>query len=104
MAPRVGKKGNQLASVAKVPVANQALAPEAAAMVKALAAMQTEALADSTWVGEGFAEASRAMHYGERERETIHGQATPAQAVELQDEGIAITPLPFPVTPPDALN
>ena len=32
------------------------------------------------WVGDRFAEQSRAMHYGERDPETIHGQATPDEA------------------------
>lgn len=104
MAPRLGKKGNQLASAAKVPVAGGALPPEAAALMHKLAEMQSAALEGSTWVGDTFAEASRAMHYGERERETIHGQATRDEAAELHEEGIAVMPLPFPVAPPDSLN
>ena len=66
--------------------------------------MQASALKDSTWVGEKFAAESRAIHYGEREAETIHGKATPQEARELFDEGIKVTPLPFPVAPPDELN
>jgi hypothetical protein len=73
-------------------------------MVRALAKMQAEAIKDSRWVGDGFAEHSRAMHYGEKEAESIHGQATLAEAKELVDEGIAVAPLPFPVTPPDKAN
>jgi hypothetical protein len=44
------------------------------------------------------------MHYGEREGETIHGQATAEEALALVEEGIPIAPLPFPVAPPDKVN
>lgn len=108
MAPNVGRKGNQLQLTKQSPkpqaVAGGAIPPEAQKMFKALAAMQTEALKNSRWVGESFAEESRAMHYGERDEEVIHGQATTQEAQELIDEGIAVMPLPLPVAPPDKLN
>jgi hypothetical protein len=106
MAPSIGRKGNQLPAVrtASKPVAGGALSPEAQELMTKLAAMQADALKQSTWVGEKFADASRAMHYGERETETIHGQATADEAKSLIDEGIAVMPLPFPVAPPDELN
>ena len=107
MAPSIGRKGNQVAQKPQpVPQAVQGgrLPPEAIQMMKAMAAMQSEALKESRWVGDSFAEASRAMHYGERDAETIHGQATLREAKELIDEGIAVAPLPFPVTPPKEAN
>lgn len=108
MAPAVGRKGNQAAGQlqgnAPAPVASGAPSPEMAAAMAKLAAMQAEALKSSTWVGEKFAEQSRAMHYGEREARTIHGKATPGETKELLEEGIAVMPLPFPVAPPDELN
>jgi hypothetical protein len=101
MAPAVPRKGNQLATVKDMqPVVGGALSPEAKVALSKLAAMQSEALKKSRWVGEGFAEQSREMHYGEREAETIHGQATIEQAKDLIEEGIAVMPLPFPVAPP----
>jgi hypothetical protein len=107
MAPSVGRKGNQVA-VAKPakpqPMASGQLPPEAAKMMQALATMQAEALKQSRWVGESFADQSRAMHYGEQDQETIHGQATLAEAKDLHEEGIAVMPLPFPVAPPDETN
>lgn len=104
MAPRVPRKGNQQTATPRLPVANRTLPPEAQAMMHRLAAMQAEALKQSRWVGDGFAEQSRAMHYGEREAELIHGQATLGEARDLLEEGIGIAPLPFPVAPPEALN
>lgn len=102
MAPSIGRKGNQVAEAK--PVQGGKLSPEAVKMMRAMATMQAEALKDSRWVGDGFAEQSRAMHYGERDAETIHGQATLREAKELLEEGIAVAPLPFPVAPPEETN
>jgi hypothetical protein len=106
MAPSIGRKGNQLpvSQAAPRPVAGGALPPEARELMARLAAMQAEALKQSTWVGEDFAETSRAIHYGERESEAIHGQATAKEAKDLLEEGIAVMPLLVPVTPPEELN
>jgi hypothetical protein len=108
MAPAVPRKGNRGAAArsegAPAPVAGGSPPPEVAHALQKLAEIQAEALKSSKWVGEKFAEESRAIHYGEREAETIHGKATPKQAKELLDEGIKVSPLPFPVAPPDELN
>ncbi len=106
MAPSIGRKGNQLLAVQqeRKPVAGGALPAPAREMMAKLALMQGEALKQSTWVGEKFADASRAMHYGERETEAIHGQATATEAKDLLEEGIAVMPLLVPVTPPEELN
>ena len=103
MAPAVPMKGNRRIET-KQPVAGGALPPEAAAMLTKLAEVQAEALKSSTWVGEAFAEQSRAIHYGERKPEAIHGQASPHEAKALLDEGITVMPLLFPVAAPDELN
>lgn len=107
MAPKLGRKGNQRpgAPASGAPtVASKALPPEAVKMMRALHAMQAEALKDSRWVGDRFAEKSRAIHYGEQDAEPIHGQATLEEAKALHDEGIDIAPLPFPVAPPGEAN
>ena len=103
MAPAVPRKGNQRAE-AKQPVAGGAMPPEAVAALHKLAEVQAEVLKSSTWVGEAFAERSRAIHYGEREPEAIHGRATAHEARELFEEGIAVAPILFPIAPPDELN
>jgi hypothetical protein len=107
MAPAVPKKGNQKAAKTKpdvVPVAGASPPPEVAQALEKLAQMQAEALKSSKYVGDNFAEQSRAMHYGEREAETIHGKATVKEAKALAEEGVPIAPLPFPVKPPEELN
>lgn len=107
MAPAVPRKGNQQPSQPqpeKQAMTRGPMPPEVAEALGKLAEAQARALKDSKWVGDAFAEQSRAMHYGERPTETIHGQATPDEAVELFEEGIPVAPLPFPVAPPDDLN
>ena len=46
------------------------------------------------YVGDRFPEEVRAMHYGEAEPRGIYGEATTAEAADMIDEGIDITPLP----------
>ena len=93
MAPRVAAKGNSQPSVADV---KRVLAD--------LAAAQATALKDSRWVGRRFADEARAMHVGDTEQATIHGQATREEAAALVAEGVPVAPLPFPVAAPDELN
>lgn len=112
MAPNVGLKGNQKSS-APSSLSNPAPAPMAdgvpdaetvKTMLRALAEVQTRMLETSVYVGDRFADEARAIHYGERDHQAIHGQATPAQARALVEDGIEIAALPFPVLPPDSLN
>ncbi len=107
MAPAVPRKGNQVATATPgdgPTLARGPMPPEVAAALGKLAEAQAKALAKSKWVGSGFAEQTRAMHYGERVAETIHGQATHEEAAALFEEGIPVSPLPFPVAPPEELN
>jgi hypothetical protein len=47
---------------------------------------------------------ARSRGLGDVYKRQIHGQATVEEARELVDEGIAVTPLLFPVVPPDQAN
>jgi len=94
MAPNVAAKGN----------ARQSAPAEVKAAFKALAAAQARALENSRWVGKDFVQEARAMHNGERVHETIHGQATLAEAKALSEEGVPVVPLPLPVVPPEKAN
>ncbi|MET0251865.1 MAG: DUF1178 family protein [Novosphingobium sp.] len=113
MAPRLARKGNQIAvrpQSAQPTAAGRRMPtitappPEMVKAMTALAALQAEAIKDSRWVGDRFAEESRAIHYGEREKATIHGQATAMEAHELLEEGIMVAPLLIPIAPPDEVN
>ena len=61
-------------------------------------------LANSEDVGESFPEEARKMHYGEAKERSIRGQATPTQARELVEEGIAVLPIALPPALKDPLH
>lgn len=110
MAPAVAAKGNRAVAAPPQP-ASEAAAPVMAGddkpvreLMRALADAQAKALEGSTWVGRSFAEHARAMHYGEQDRSSIHGEVAPAEARALIAEGVEVAPLPFPVVPPEAKN
>lgn len=114
MAPAVAAKGNRSImprpSSAPAPASTEAPvmtgedAGKLRGMMEALASAQKKALEGSTWVGRGFAEQARAMHYGEQAHSSIHGEVAPAEAKALMQEGVPVAPLPFPVVPPEAKN
>jgi hypothetical protein len=106
MAPRVGAKSNQAAAAPAAPPANAAEPPpELVRKVLAeIAAKQAEMLPQSRWVGREFAAAARAMHEGRVAEDLIHGQASPEEARDLHDDGIAAMPLLVPIVPPDAAH
>ncbi len=45
-------------------------------------------------VGERFPNEARKMHYGDIEHRPIYGEASPAEARALIDEGVEVSPLP----------
>ena len=105
MAPAVPRKGNQVTqSQPHQAMVAAPMPPAAVEILSRLAQFQSEALKSSHWVGKDFADHARDMHYGEREVETIHGQATLDQAQELLEEGIPVMPLLVPITAPEDLN
>jgi hypothetical protein len=105
MAPNVSPKGNARPESGGVPMAMPDVAPhEVKAMLGALARAQAAMLEKSQWVGGDFADKARAMHLGETDKASIHGQVSQDQARALIDEGVPVAPLPFPVVPPEAQN
>ncbi len=113
MAPAVPRKGDR---VSEVPVPTETSENHAQAVsggeipvevkkaMRALADAQAKTLKSSRYVGDDFAEESRAMHYGETDLEAIHGKATLKEAKELLEEGVAVAPLLAPFAPPDEVN
>jgi hypothetical protein len=94
----------QSANVGKAPMAPRVPRKGSDNPLARLAAIQTEMLKGSRWVGDQFVETARAMHAGEIEREQVHGNATLEQAKTLVDEGVPVAPLPLPVRPPSQIN
>jgi len=113
MAPAVPAKGNhsrptgQAVEAARGEPSSQqggAIPPALQDAMQKLAKLQAETIKHSTYVGDRFAEESRAMHYGEKDAALIHGKADAKEARALLDEGIALAPLLVPYTPPDEAN
>ena len=63
---------------------------------KAWMEMAKRVLANTTDVGDKFAEEARKIHYGETAERGIRGRASREQTLELLEEGIAVMPLPLP--------
>ncbi|HTI31437.1 MAG TPA: DUF1178 family protein [Sphingomonas sp.] len=78
--------------------------PTAKQVLGAIAAMQAAGLKDSTYVGKDFAGRARDMAEGAIPQATIHGEATPAEAKALRDDGVAVMPLLCPVARPNEVN
>ena len=106
MAPAVPAKGNVRTerTEAAQALSGGEIPSEVRKAMQALAKVQEKALKHSRYVGDGFAEESRAMHYGEKDLEAIHGKATVKEAKELLEEGVSLAPLLAPYTPPEDLN
>ena len=106
MAPNICAKGNRRAEVVGSPKPDpREPTPE---MVKAvlakIAEVQAASLEKSEWVGGSFATRARAMHDGEEASALIHGQATPEEARDLMEDGVAVVPLLVPFVPPEQRN
>ncbi len=69
---------------------------EAQALTAAWLAMARKVVANTTDVGERFADEARKMHYGEIEERGIRGKTTLEEARELVEEGIDILPFALP--------
>lgn len=64
--------------------------------VDAWLALARQVVANTTDVGERFAEEARMIHYGERQGQGIRGTATLQEAQALAEEGIEIVPFLLP--------
>jgi hypothetical protein len=74
-----------------------AMGPEQMQLAKALILMRKlRAHVEATFehVGDRFAEEARKIHFEETEPRGIYGEATRDEVLSLEDEGIAIVPLP----------
>ena len=88
MAPRVATARGGAAPAPKP-------ALEVSKAERAVAELRRHIEAHSTYVGRDFAAQARAMHEGASEHRAIHGEAAPAEARALREEGVPIAPLPF---------
>ena len=78
-------------------------AREERAVAMAMAAKVREHIeANFDYVGDKFPDEARKIHSGETEERAIWGEATPEEARELAEEGVAVAPLPPALAPKPA--
>jgi hypothetical protein len=101
MAPRIGRSSKS-APEPVVPAPQNSgepgreIAPEHLRMVMSKIAELNQHIAEtSDYVGKAFPEEARKIHYGEAEHRDIYGEASPQEAAELRDEGIAVAAIPW---------
>ena len=68
---------------------------QAAEMMRTWRRVQDHIEKNFDHVGPKFAEEARKIHYGEREKRSIYGEASKAEAKELRDEGIDVNQIPW---------
>ncbi|MHA7887946.1 DUF1178 family protein [Roseicyclus sp.] len=103
MAPRVSVAESAPAEPPAAPaVPDRPLSAPAHPAEQMLRALREHLQKSSTYVGGRFAQEARAMHLGEADERPIHGEASPAEARALIEEGVPIAPLP--ILPPDKTN
>ena len=73
-------------------------------MLAEMACLQKKLLEKSDNVGDRFPDEARAIHLGEADARAIHGRATRADAAELIEDGVPVSPLLFPVAEPGEEN
>ncbi len=74
--------------------------PEFVEMMRKMQNLARQVRAEADYVGRGFAEEARRIHYGETEERRIYGEASGEEVRSLLDEGI--TAMPLPPLPEDA--
>jgi hypothetical protein len=106
MAPRLATSKQRKGAIEmQVPTDAPAAAAEAPAPVAMMSPQELEFRAklkelrdhltqNAENVGAKFPEQARKMHYGEIERRSIYGMASPEEAKDLAEEGIEFHPIP----------
>ena len=104
MAPRIAKGAQAPAKPAQAtadsgktaPVAMGGSPDEAKALRAALEDLRDKVEASCDYVGGGFPEEARKIHYGEAEARGIYGEASDEEAKKLAEEGVEFSRLPLP--------
>lgn len=96
-APKDGAVAASAAQPAPVaPAATVAMmSPQEQEFRRKLRELRDHLVANAENVGPRFPEEARKMHYGEVEHRSIYGIASPDDAKQLHEEGIAFSPLPI---------
>jgi hypothetical protein len=99
MAPHVAQKADRDRPAARAAAEERPVSlvsPEDAELRAKVKALREHLTANADYVGPGFAEEARRIHYGEIEERGIRGQASREAADSLREEGIEVFSLPVP--------
>ena len=103
MAPRIGKSSTRGSSQdgprenmpAQAPLPDQMNTEQMRMVMSTIAEMNQHIASTCDYVGNAFPEEARKIHYGETEHREIYGEASPTEAAELREEGIAVASVPW---------
>ncbi|RIK94830.1 MAG: DUF1178 domain-containing protein [Proteobacteria bacterium] len=95
-APAAPAQANVSARTAKTAVMGPAMAEH---VQRFMAEVRHHVEENFDYVGKGFAEEARKIHYGETDPRPIYGEASPGEAAALKDEGVDFLELPLPRKP-----
>ncbi|MEO5613419.1 MAG: DUF1178 family protein [Cypionkella sp.] len=84
------------------PPAKPNLSEPTSELEAAMAELRRQVEANSEYVGLNFAAEARRMHDGDIDPRAIYGEAKPAEARALLEDGVPVAPLPF--MPPRKAN
>ncbi|WP_026436494.1 DUF1178 family protein [Acidovorax sp. JHL-9] len=108
-APRLNLGARQTTAEPAAPVTDGAAASSPAEvsgvnLQAAWLSLARKVLAATEDVGPQFAQEARRIHHGQAEERAIRGQASPDEAMQLLDEGIAVLPLLLPQAAKETLQ
>lgn len=108
-APRLNLGARQTAADPVAPVTDVAVASSPAEvsgvnLQAAWLSLARKVLATTEDVGPQFAQEARRIHHGQAEERAIRGQASPDEAMQLLDEGIAVLPFLLPEAAKETLQ
>jgi hypothetical protein len=90
-----GVSKDLMAPAVSAPAPAPSLAAPASPAEQALAELRRRIEATSEDVGRDFPQEARAIHEGDSPRRSIIGEATPAEARALADDGVPVARLPW---------
>ena len=96
MAPRIGRSKSESREQMPAKAQPDQINHEQMRVVMSKIAELNQHIASTCdYVGKAFPEEARKIHYGETEHREIYGEASPKEAAELRDEGIAVAAVPW---------
>jgi len=100
-APRLNLRSSRSTSAENMPTEVAVASPATASQASpekwaAWLEMSRELVANTTDVGDRFADEARKIHFGDAPERAIRGQASAQETRELLDEGIVVLPLFLP--------